>query len=98
MASEDATDDRCNCGADAEWTWFNGMGAMGRYCNEHAREELPDDLPEYKDAITTEENVTLLRGRTAIIPGGGVKPLGSTYPVIRSKEAFDQYMSEGETA
>ena len=86
--------DRCKCGAVAEWTWFNGMGAMGRYCREHARDELPneDSLPSYTDPITTNENVTLLRGRTAIIPGGGVKPLGSTYPVVRSKEAFDRHV------
>lgn len=90
------TDDteRCECGVVAEWTWFNGMGGMGRYCPKHARDELPNEasLPSYKDPITTDENVTLLRGRTAIIPGGGVKPLGSTYPVVRSKEAFDRYV------
>lgn len=85
--------ERCTCGAVAEWTWFNGMGVMGRYCDDHARDELPDEasLPSYKNPITTKQNATMLRGRTVIIPGGGVKPLDSTYPVVRSKEAFDRY-------
>ncbi|MDJ1433965.1 hypothetical protein [Halostagnicola sp. A-GB9-2] len=89
--------ERCSCGESAEWTWFTGKGAMGAYCPEHAREELPEEsaLPAYKDPITTAENVTLLRGQVAIVPGGGVKPIGRVYPVVRSKEALDRYLQEG---
>lgn len=73
------------------------MGAIGRYCDTHAREDLDPEarLPAYSDPVTTESD---LRGRrVVVIPGGGVKPLGERTPVLRSKEAFDAYL-EGEDA
>mgnify|MGYP000527065963 CR=1 FL=1 len=83
------------CENPAQWTWHDGMWSGGRYCNDHIREKLKKDrkLAEYRDAITTEENVTKLRGETAIIPAGA-KPLDSTFPVVRTKGALDQALNE----
>lgn len=92
------TDSDCqHCNSEARWSWHTGMGAAGRYCDKHAKEELPParKLDSYKDVVTTEDNVTLLGGNTAIIPGGGVKPIGERLPVIRSVEAFERY-EDGE--
>jgi len=79
------------CENEPEWTWFNGKGSLGRYCPICARKELPESTPSYKDEITTQESATSKHSEIMIIPGGGVKPLNSTFPVIRSRKSFDEY-------
>jgi hypothetical protein len=74
------------------------MWPGGRYCDEHIREKLDSEsdrsFPSYRDPITTKENVTRLPSGVAIIPAGA-QLLDSSFPTIRSQEAFDQYLQTG---
>lgn len=93
---DDGEVDRCDkCDNVAQWTWHDGRWTGGLYCHDHIRDKLEKDrkFPDYKDAITTEENVTQLRDDTAIIPAGA-RPLDRTYPVIRTKGALDQLLDD----
>ena len=84
---------QCDCGNVAHWTWYNGKGGIGTYCDSCARDELPkeSDLESYKDPLTTQE--MLKRYDTAALSGGGIAPLNGNTPVIRSEEAFDRWMA-----
>lgn len=97
--SETETCQKNGCENDARWTWHDGMWAGGYYCNECIRAKLDSEndwgWPEYRDPITTAENVTRLRDETVIIPAGA-QPLKSRFPTIRSQEAFDEYVNAEE--
>lgn len=82
------------CGSEAGWTWYTGKGAVGRYCDEHAKEELPKEreLDSFKDAITTGRDLND-SSHSVVIPGGGVMPLGERLPVIRAIEPFEKYVT-----
>lgn len=88
-------DERCRidgCAGEPRWRWWNGMGAFAGYCDDHAREQLNDSDEFYGKPITRPEDVS-----DGYVLPAGIQPLGSSFPTIRTKEAFDTYLeSDGE--
>lgn len=95
VAYSNEDDERCRvdgCTGEPRWRWWNGMGAFAGYCNDHAREQLKDSSEFYGKPITRPEDVS-----DGYVLPAGIQPLGSSFPTIRTKEAFDMYLeSEGE--
>lgn len=86
--------ERCtreDCDEIGRWRWWNGLGAFGPYCNTHAREQLSDSD---RCPITRREDKELQYRRTnrAVVIPAGIQPVGSSYPTIRTKKAFDRYL------
>lgn len=84
------------CEAEGRWRWWNGMGAFGPYCDDHARDQLDD---ENRCPITRREDKERQYRRTnrAVVIPAGLQPVGSSYPTIRTKGAFDTYLeTDGE--
>ena len=75
---------RSGCEEEANWRWYNGKGAFGPYCDGCAREQLES---EHFQPITRQEDVS----GTYVI-SAGIQPVGSMFPTIRSKQAFDIYL------
>lgn len=95
MASDENGDsEQCqHCERVASWTWWCGKGGGGKYCDLHAREKLPDEsrIALYKDPITTAEMQKRQRHGPVVDTGGGVRPLGGGYPIVRTKQALDRW-------
>jgi hypothetical protein len=67
------------------------MGAFAGYCDDHAREQLDDDAG-YREPITRREDVS-----DGYVLPAGIQPVGRSFPTLRSKGAFDTYLSsDGE--
>lgn len=93
------SDPTCDeCDGVAAWTWHDGMWSKGRYCDEHIREKLTERwrFVEYRDEITTADTVTTIGNRETVVIPAGAKPIGQTYPVIRTKEALDEYRDSSD--
>lgn len=81
-------DRQCNksgCEEEANWRWFNGKGTFGPYCNGCTREQLESKHPR---PITRQEDVS-----ETYVVSAGIQPIGSMFPTIRSKQAFDIYLN-----
>lgn len=94
MSKSGSGKERCSrdeCDGEGRWRWWNGMGAFGPYCDDHARDQLDD---QNRCPITRREDKARQYRRTnrAVVIPAGLQPAGDTYPTIRTKYAFDRYL------
>lgn len=89
---------RPSCEEPSVARWHDGMWTCEALCFEHVTESLDprDRLPEYREELTTEENVTTLgdgRDGVRVVPAGA-KPFAGPWAVARSPEALREWVDE----